>query len=171
MITIRRYQPGDNGAVRELHVLALQPTGAIWDDGPWDQDLENIEGVYLANRGEFLVGTQEDRLVAMGALRCIDDTRAEIKRMRFSTAGLWQADPEQVGKPRPRTRLHLSTPGYIRITTSCATALSPLWLRRNTSQDDAWTGMHFYGKRDRVTSPERSGFPLGMSPDVPVNSC
>ncbi len=50
---------------------------------------------YLDNGGEFLVGTLQDRVVAMGALRRTDPDRAEIKRMRvhadFQRHGFGQA--------------------------------------------------------------------------------
>jgi hypothetical protein len=36
-------------------------------NGPWDDDLHAIEKVYLANRGEFLIGVVEGEVVAMGA--------------------------------------------------------------------------------------------------------
>jgi ribosomal protein S18 acetylase RimI-like enzyme len=50
--------------------------------GPWDRDFQDITGVYLNNRGEFLVGLCTDKIVAMGALRKQSETIAEIKRMR-----------------------------------------------------------------------------------------
>jgi ribosomal protein S18 acetylase RimI-like enzyme len=51
-------------------------------DSSWDTDLDQIKAVYLDNRGEFLVGTLDDRVVSMGALRRTDPDRAEIKWMR-----------------------------------------------------------------------------------------
>jgi hypothetical protein len=62
--------------------LGLQQVGAYAGDGPWDNDLRDIEHIYLKNRGVFLVGVYEGRVVAMGALRKSSDERAEIKRMR-----------------------------------------------------------------------------------------
>ena len=82
MLQIRTYQPEDCDAVWELHVIALQAVGAYLGDGPWNHDLSQIEAVYLQNGGEFFVGIDEGRLVAMGALKRISDERAEIKRMR-----------------------------------------------------------------------------------------
>ncbi len=43
--------------------------GGHISDGPWDNDLHTIEDVYFHNRGEFLVGTYEGHIVAMGAFR------------------------------------------------------------------------------------------------------
>ncbi len=82
MIEIRQYQPSDAEEVHNLHILGLQQTGAYVGSGPWDADLDQIEQVYLRNNGEFLVGTVEGRLIAMGALKRTTSERAEIKRMR-----------------------------------------------------------------------------------------
>ncbi len=82
--TIRRYEAGDREAVRRLHDDALRDVGAHLGDGPWDSDLDAIESVYLQDGGEFLVGTLEERIVAMGALRLDPDGRAWITRMRVS---------------------------------------------------------------------------------------
>jgi ribosomal protein S18 acetylase RimI-like enzyme len=81
-LTIRQYQPADFDEVWNLHVTALQEVGAYLGSGPWDNDMYNIEEVYLNNRGDFLIGLLDDRIVAMGALRRTSDERAEIKRMR-----------------------------------------------------------------------------------------
>lgn len=81
-LRIRRYQPADRAAVRQLHEVALRAVGAHAGRGPWDDDLDDIEGAYLRDGGEFLVGLHAGRLVAMGALRPGTDGRAELKRMR-----------------------------------------------------------------------------------------
>ncbi len=82
MLTIRQYEAADHEEVWRLHVLALQEVGAYLGNGPWDDDLHHIEEVYLDNRGDFLIGLLDNRIVAMGALRRTTDERAEIKRMR-----------------------------------------------------------------------------------------
>jgi GNAT superfamily N-acetyltransferase len=79
---IRRYEPGDKRAVRRLHDDALNEVGAHLGSGPWDDDLDDIEGVYLESGGEFLVGELEGEVVAMGAIRRISPDAAEVKRMR-----------------------------------------------------------------------------------------
>ena len=79
---IRRYEPGDKRAVRRLHDEALNEVGAHLGAGPWDDDLDDIEGVYLESGGEFLVGELEGEVVAMGAIRRISPDAAEVKRMR-----------------------------------------------------------------------------------------
>jgi ribosomal protein S18 acetylase RimI-like enzyme len=82
MLQIRRYRPQDHDAVWNLHNVALWQVGAHAGNGPWDDDLHNIEGVYLNNGGEFLVGLLDAQIVAMGALKRISDEKAEVKRMR-----------------------------------------------------------------------------------------
>ncbi len=81
-MTIRQYRNSDRDQVIALHVLALQPTGTEARGGAWDEDLENIEAVYLHNGGEFLVGERNGEILAMGALRKVSSSLAEIKRMR-----------------------------------------------------------------------------------------
>ena len=83
-IAIRRYEPGDRGAVRRLHDDALHAVGAHLGSGPWDRDLDAIESVYLEDGGEFLVGILDREVVAMGALLRTDRDRAGITRMRVA---------------------------------------------------------------------------------------
>ncbi|WP_265111936.1 GNAT family N-acetyltransferase [Halosolutus halophilus] len=71
-LTVRRYRPGDVERVRELHEAAMRDVGAYVEGGP-DEDLENITESYLDTGGEFLVGTIDDRLVAMGAFQPVAD--------------------------------------------------------------------------------------------------
>ncbi|MCL4520776.1 MAG: GNAT family N-acetyltransferase [Firmicutes bacterium] len=82
MLTIRQYQSSDQEVVWNLHNPALAQIGAHRGLGPWDDDLQNIEIVYLRNRGDFLVGEYEGQVVAMGALMKVSTAMAEIKRMR-----------------------------------------------------------------------------------------
>lgn len=82
MLTIRRYQLADQEAVWSLHNLALREAGAYAGNGPWDDDLRHVEAAYLSSGGEFLVGTLEGRVVAMGGLRRRSAEVAEVKRMR-----------------------------------------------------------------------------------------
>jgi len=85
MLEIRRYESSDYDEVWNQHVSGLQNVGAYLGNGPWDNDLYNIEDAYLHNRGEFLIGIYEGRIVAMGALRKTSEELAEIKRMRVHT--------------------------------------------------------------------------------------
>ncbi|GII03758.1 GNAT family N-acetyltransferase [Planobispora takensis] len=81
---IRRYRWSDLEAVWALHQICLAQVGLQPGDGVWyDDDFPRIHEVYLADRGEFLVGEiPGGRVVAMGGLRRIDDTTAEMCRMR-----------------------------------------------------------------------------------------
>lgn len=79
---IRRYDPGDKRAVRRLHDDALNEVGAHLGSGSWDDDLDEIESVYLDSGGEFLVGVLNGEIVAMGALMRMSTEKAELKRMR-----------------------------------------------------------------------------------------
>jgi GNAT superfamily N-acetyltransferase len=81
-LRIRRYEPGDKRAVRRLHDDALNEVGAHLGSGAWDDDLDEIESVYLDQGGEFLVGVLDGEIVAMGALMRISPERTELKRMR-----------------------------------------------------------------------------------------
>lgn len=86
VLEIRRYTDSDHAAVVGLHHEALGATGAHAGPGPWDDDLERIGEVYLRGGGEFLVATLDGELVAMGALRRVDERVAEVKRMRTAPA-------------------------------------------------------------------------------------
>ena len=87
-LLIREYEHADFDAVQRLHVAALEHVGAYAGRGPWDSDLEDIVGSYLAAGGTFLVGVVDGTLVAMGALRRLAPDTAELKRMRVDPA--WQ---------------------------------------------------------------------------------
>jgi GNAT superfamily N-acetyltransferase len=86
LFTLRRYTPADQEAVEQLHVFAMQQTGAYLGRGPWDDDVYAIEETYLHNQGEFLIGECDGLFVAMGALKRTSPERAEIKRMRVAPA-------------------------------------------------------------------------------------
>jgi GNAT superfamily N-acetyltransferase len=79
---IRRYESGNKRAVRRLHDDALNEVGAHLGTGPWDEDLDDIEGVYLGSGGEFLVGILEGDVVAMGTIKRDSPDVAEVRRMR-----------------------------------------------------------------------------------------
>ncbi len=83
--TIRSYRRSDDAAVRELHEVALRQVGAFVEGEHgkrWDADLDDIEGTYLTTGGLFLIGELNGEVVAMGALRVLDEHTGEIKRMR-----------------------------------------------------------------------------------------
>ena len=82
MFRIRRYSPEDSDAVWALHFEGLDEMGANVGTGPWEDDLRDIQSAYFDSDGEFLVGTVDGQIVAMGALKKVSPRRAEIKRMR-----------------------------------------------------------------------------------------
>ena len=116
MLVIRRYQSSDHDDVWNLHILGLQNVGAYLGNGPWYNDLHHIEHVYLHNRGDFLAGMYEGRLVAMGAFRKTSEELAEIKRMRvhpdFQGRGFGQIMLDELeirALALGYTKLHLDT--------------------------------------------------------------
>ena len=116
MLEIRRYESSDYDEVWNLHVSGLQNVGAYLGNGPWDNDLYNIEDAYLHNRGEFLIGIYEGRIVAMGAFRKTTTELAEIKRMRvhpdFQGRGFGQIMLDELeirALALGYTKLHLDT--------------------------------------------------------------
>src|SRR5437870_887208 len=84
MLAIRQYREDDQALVWSLHNEALEKTGAHAGKGPWDDDLLEIRKCYIDSGGEFLVGTLEGEIIAMGALRRVNATTGEIKRMRVA---------------------------------------------------------------------------------------
>jgi ribosomal protein S18 acetylase RimI-like enzyme len=84
MLNIRDYRDTDHDAVWALHNDALMTTGAHAGAGPWDDDLHQITEQYINRGGIFLVGLLDQTVVAMGALKRIDSTTGEIKRMRVA---------------------------------------------------------------------------------------
>ena len=94
-VRIRRYRESDHDQAWCLHNLALEGTGAHLGEGPWDEDLHHIRQMYLDSGGELVVGAEAGRVVAMGALKRLSASRAEVKRMRVHPAlqrrGLGQA--------------------------------------------------------------------------------
>lgn len=82
VLIIRQYQLSDKEEVFQLHVRALKNEYAYLYTGSWEKDFEDIEGIYLNNRGEFLVGTIDNKIVAMGGLRKMTEDIVELRRMR-----------------------------------------------------------------------------------------
>ncbi|MCC8942511.1 GNAT family N-acetyltransferase [Bradyrhizobium sp. Arg62] len=85
-MSVRRFEPGDAEDVWRLHISALDHVGARGPEGVWEEDLRNIEEVYITSGGEFLVARIGSQLAAMGALKPVDDEVAELKRVRVDPA-------------------------------------------------------------------------------------
>ncbi|GAA3085659.1 GNAT family N-acetyltransferase [Streptosporangium carneum] len=81
---IRRYRWSDLESVWALHQICLAQVGLAPGDGVYyEDDFPRINEVYLADRGEFLVGELPGgRVVAMGGLRRVDQESAEMCRIR-----------------------------------------------------------------------------------------
>jgi ribosomal protein S18 acetylase RimI-like enzyme len=84
VLEVRRYQDLDADAVWELHRSARDDVQL--NSGPWDEDLRSIQAFYIDDGGEFLVGELEGRLVAMGALRHVTGSVAELRRVAVHPA-------------------------------------------------------------------------------------
>ncbi|MFI6512096.1 GNAT family N-acetyltransferase [Streptosporangium sp. NPDC050855] len=82
--TLRRYRWSDLETVWALHQICLAQVGLAPGDGVYyEDDFPRIGEVYLADRGEFLVGEMPGgRIVTMGGLRRVDDRSAEMCRLR-----------------------------------------------------------------------------------------
>ena len=85
-MVIRQYQPSDREEIFDLHVRALKNENAHLYTGPWEEDFDDIEGIYLANRGEFIVGIIDGKIIAMGGLRKKTDDIVELRRMQVDPA-------------------------------------------------------------------------------------
>jgi ribosomal protein S18 acetylase RimI-like enzyme len=87
VVRLRRARNDDRDGIVSLHVEGLEEVG-VGHDPKLDCDLEDIQGSYLARGGEFLVGIDGDRVIAMGAFRKLDSRNAELRRLRVSKSHL-----------------------------------------------------------------------------------
>src|SRR5579872_6336700 len=83
-IVFRRFRPEDKDAVQRLHVAALESTNAYITVENYYADLDDIEGTYLPNGGEFLVGELDGQIVAMGGFSPKSETTVEMRRARVA---------------------------------------------------------------------------------------
>ncbi|OHD61946.1 MAG: hypothetical protein A2014_09260 [Spirochaetes bacterium GWF1_49_6] len=82
---IRRYRADDKERVIELNRTVMQAIELYIDTGHNHDDYNNIEGVYLNNNGEFVVGIQDGRIIATGGFKPHGNGIAEVKRIRVDT--------------------------------------------------------------------------------------
>ena len=82
---IRDFVSSDTEKVVEFHKRILNETGA-YIPGRWDEDLSNIEDVYINPGGCFIIIEHNNEIQAMGALKGISEKIAEVKRMRVETS-------------------------------------------------------------------------------------
>lgn len=120
---VRRFQPGDGPAIREVHRRALSAAGTDPADVPGNQDLQWIERAYLDAGGEFLVAERDGEIVACGGLH-VEGRVAELSRIAvdpdhhregFGTAIL--EGLEDVARERGCDRIVLTTAGRQRAAT------------------------------------------------------
>lgn len=84
-LLIRTFEPADAAAAWDLHVEGLLATTTdIHQDPAWDADVRAIADHYLKPGHHFWVVEHAGEVVATNAIRRIDDTTAEIKRMRVT---------------------------------------------------------------------------------------
>ena len=93
MLKIRQYQAKDHEAVKTLHYAGIEQMREMIPEterlivGPRDEhfidgDLDDIEGEYINDRGDFLVGLEGREIVVIGAIRQATETCGELKRLR-----------------------------------------------------------------------------------------
>jgi ribosomal protein S18 acetylase RimI-like enzyme len=128
-IHIRQYRSHDHDSVWKLHNLALDKADAHSGNGPWDNDLHAIEEVYLRDGGEFLVGVLHGQIVAMGALKRVSDTTAEIKRMRVHPNHLRKGFGQAVLSALEEKARYLGYTKLILDTTALQTAAQKFYLK------------------------------------------
>ena len=89
---LRGYEARDREAVWALHEEGLRDTGALCHRDPkWDDDLRDVEGVYLRPGSYFWIveepspsAGQGGRLAGMVAVQRVDADTARLRRMRVS---------------------------------------------------------------------------------------
>jgi GNAT superfamily N-acetyltransferase len=87
-LVIRTYERRDQEEVWQLHVEGLRDTrAAVPNANPkWDEDLRNIEAVYLGEGSHFWVVEEKGVLIGMVAVRRKDGETAQLNRMRVAAA-------------------------------------------------------------------------------------
>ena len=83
-IAIRRWRASDFNEAVVLNREAESPLGIPPETGDWTRDMLGIKMTFLDSGGEFLVGHINARLVVMGGFKPLDETTAEIKRIRVT---------------------------------------------------------------------------------------
>ncbi len=79
-VEFRSYRPSDATILPELFMRALRSVYPDAEFGTWTDDLSDIEATYLRG-GDVIVGIEGDRIVAMGAIKPVDASTVEMKRV------------------------------------------------------------------------------------------
>ncbi|MGH3735308.1 MAG: GNAT family N-acetyltransferase [Micromonosporaceae bacterium] len=85
-LVIRDYRPADNEVLVELNRYGLAAAGVPEDADIYSGDLDDVGGAYPSERSAMLVGEVKGEVIAMGAVREIDNADCEILRMRVRPA-------------------------------------------------------------------------------------
>lgn len=91
MIHIRRIEPREVPFAKELiyrvahqvfqDTRPLEESIAFYESKGTLKDMDDVQHTYFENDGSFLVMTDEDRIIGTGAIRRLDDTTCELKRV------------------------------------------------------------------------------------------
>jgi putative acetyltransferase len=91
VITIRRIAPDEIPVAKELiygvarrvfhDTRPLEELMAYFEAQGELHDMDDVQQTYFGNQGTFLVITDEDRIIGTGAIRKIDDSVCELKRL------------------------------------------------------------------------------------------
>jgi GNAT superfamily N-acetyltransferase len=84
LVRFVRYCPHYQEPMLALHRSAIAGFVLGMTQQEDEADLMAIEEVYLRGGGEFLLGLQEDQLVAMGGFERLSADTAELRRMRIA---------------------------------------------------------------------------------------
>jgi len=95
-LTIRVYRDDDHDQVVRLNAYGLAAAGVPVDVDVYAGDLDTITTTYLTGRATMLVGELDGQVVAMGALRYIDELTCEITRMRVDPSAQGRGYGKQI---------------------------------------------------------------------------
>lgn len=82
MFQIRQFKAADAEEVWSIHEQALRASGLEFIEDAAHEDFTKIPERYLESGGEFLVGSLDGRLIAMGGLQPQTESTVELRRMR-----------------------------------------------------------------------------------------
>ena len=91
MINIRRIEPHEIPLAKELiyrvahrvfqDIGPLEDSIAYYESRGQLHDMDDVQKTYFDNDGTFLVITNQDQIIGTGAIRKLDDTTCELKRV------------------------------------------------------------------------------------------
>ena len=91
MINIRQIEPHESSIAKDLiyrvahqvfkDTRTLEESVAFYEARGTLSDMDDIQKIYFENDGVFLVMIDSDRLIGTGAVRKLDETTCELKRV------------------------------------------------------------------------------------------